>query len=100
MSDGLWAKRRYLFTAGVSRPGGIIPLLRCPSHLALNVGEREKISLGLAADSSLRHLAALLGRVSSTVMGEVARHGGGEGYRAAVGEARAGGHGRRPKVVA
>lgn len=76
--------------------GGITPRRRRRSPWALTVAEREEIFRGLAAASSLRHIAAGLGRAPSTVMREVARHGGRAGYRAMVAEAQAG-YGRRPK---
>lgn len=81
----------------VASHGGITPARRRRSRWALTVAEREEISRGLAAAYSLRHIAAVLGRAPSTVMREVARHGGREGYRAAVAEAQAWEYGRRPK---
>lgn len=77
--------------------GGIPPPRRRRSRWALTVAEREEISRGLAADSSLRHIAAVLERAPSTIMREVARHGGREGYRAAVAAAQAWEYARRPK---
>ncbi|MGD9850640.1 MAG: IS30 family transposase [Nitrospirales bacterium] len=81
----------------VASHGGIPPSRRRRSRWALTVAEREEISRGLAADYSLRHIAAVLGRAPSTVMREGARHGGREGYRAAVAEAQAWEDGRHPK---
>lgn len=64
-------------------PGGIVPGTRRRSRLALTLAEREEISRGLAAATSIRHIAARLGRAPSTVSREIARHGGRPGYRAA-----------------
>ncbi len=61
------------------------------------MGEREEISRGLAADRSVRQIAATIGRAPSTVSREVARHGGRDGYRAAGAEAAAWERARRPK---
>ena len=62
--------------------GGIPPLARRRSRLALTLSEREDISRGIASGSSLREIASRLGRAASTVSREVTRHGGGPAYRA------------------
>ena len=67
--------------------GGIPPLPRWRSSRALTVGEREEISRGLATGVSFRQLGVQLGRPPSTVSREVGRHGGRQGYRAAVADA-------------
>lgn len=67
----------------VASHGGIVPGTRRRSRLALTLAEREEISRGLAAATSIRHIAARLGRAPSTVSREIARHGGRPGYRAA-----------------
>jgi IS30 family transposase len=51
--------------------------------LALTLAEREEISRGIAADSSVREIAAVFGRAPSTVSREIERHGGRDKYRAA-----------------
>ncbi len=62
--------------------GGIAPAARRRSGLSLTLAEREDISRGIASDSSIREIARLLKRSSSTVSREVARHGGRPAYRA------------------
>jgi IS30 family transposase len=62
--------------------GGIPPVARRRSRLALTLAEREDISRGIASGSSIREIAGLLNRAASTVSREVARHGGRPAYRA------------------
>ena len=62
--------------------GGIPPLTRRRSRLALTFAEREDISRGMASGSSLREIAGRLHRATSTVSREIARHGGRSAYRA------------------
>src|SRR6267142_1558169 len=66
----------------VSLRGGIVPVTRRRSLLALTLPEREDISRGIASGSSIRKIAQLLDRAASTVSREVARHGGRPEYRA------------------
>src|SRR5580700_11415466 len=62
--------------------GGIPPVARRRSRLALTFAEREDISRGMASGSSLREVASCLHRAASTVSREIARHGGRPIYRA------------------
>jgi len=62
--------------------GGIPPIARRRSRLALALAEREDISRGIASGSSIREIARCLGRAASTVSREVARHGDRPAYRA------------------
>ena len=62
--------------------GGIPPLARRRSRLALRLAEREDISRGIASGSSIREIASRLDRAVSTVSREVTRHGGRPAYRA------------------
>jgi IS30 family transposase len=69
--------------AGIlSRAGGIRPLKKRRSRLALTLAEREEISRGIVAGGSIRTIAAELGRAASTVSREVQRNGGRRRYRA------------------
>ena len=77
--------------------GGIYTPHRSRARLALTLGEREEISRGIAAASSLRRIAAQLGRAPSTVSREIARHGGRRQYRATDADAAAWERARRPK---
>ena len=77
--------------------GGIRPVPRCRSGLALTLSEREEISRGIVAQRSIRLMASLLGRAPSTVSREVRRNGGYDQYRAAVADERAWACARRPK---
>jgi IS30 family transposase len=81
----------------VSPHGGIRPLERRRSKLALTLSEREEISRAIVARRSIRSIARLLGRAPSTVSREVRRNGGYDRYRAARADARAWARARRPK---
>jgi IS30 family transposase len=83
--------RDYLVRCGGIRPSP----RRSPGRLSF--AEREEISRGLAAGSSLRTIAAGLGRAPSTVSREVAAHGGPARYRAAPAEDSAWAQARRPQ---
>src|SRR5262249_21770194 len=62
--------------------GGIPPIARGRSRLALTLAKREDISRGIASGWSLREIARHLHRSASTVSREVSHHGGGPSYRA------------------
>src|SRR5882724_10195523 len=81
----------------VSLRGGIVPVTRRRSLLALTLPEREDISRGIASGSSIRKIAQLLDRAASTVSREVARHGGHPEYRANKADDRAWKSALRPK---
>ncbi len=55
--------------------GGIRPVSRKRSRLALTSAEREEISRGIVAGQSIREIARTLGRAASTVSREVRRNG-------------------------
>lgn len=82
----------------VSSNGGIIPVVRRRSRLALTLAEREEISRGIAGDASIRQIAAKIGRAPSTVSREIARHGGMSTYRAAEADAKAWNRAARKKA--
>ena len=77
--------------------GGIRPAPRRRSRLALTPWEREEISRGIAAHESVRSIAKLLGRSSSTVSREISRNGGYDRYSAPTAEDAAWARTRRPK---
>jgi len=77
--------------------GGIKPVARRRSWLALTLAEREEISRGLVAGRTVRSMAAALGRSPSTVSRELARNGGSRRYRAAAADKRAWKKALRPK---
>ncbi len=81
----------------VSSNGGIVPLERRRSRLALSPLEREEISRGIAADRSMRKIASSIQRAPSTVSREIARNGGRQRYRASEADQGAWGRARRPK---
>jgi IS30 family transposase len=81
----------------VSPYGGIRPLPRRRSKLALTLSEREEISRGIVAQQTIRSMARLLGRPASTVSREVLRNGGDDLYRAAQADEQAWVRARRPK---
>ena len=77
--------------------GGIRPVSRKRSRLALTSAEREEISRGIVAGQSIREMARTLGRAASTVSREVCRNGGRARYRAVEADKGAWDRGRRPK---
>jgi len=82
----------------LSLNGGIYPLKRQRSRLALTLSDREEISRGIAAGQSVRYIARFLGRAPSTVSREISRHGGLRKYRATVADSTAWDRARRPKL--
>ena len=82
----------------VALRGGISPPALKRSRLALSLLEREGISRGLAAGSSLSEIASRLGRATSTISREVQRNGGVAKYRAAKADDRAWRSAKRPKL--
>ena len=81
---GLALARHAASIHGVLLPkGGVAPATRRRSRLALTPAEREEISRGIAADASIRQIAARIGRPPSTVSRELSRHRGRRAYRAA-----------------
>ena len=90
--------RNHSTVGGIlSRTGGIRPLARHRSVLALKLSEREEISRGVIAGRSMRTLARALGRAPSTVSREIRRNGGWRAYRASEADALAWQRARRPK---
>ena len=81
----------------VSANGGFLPRTRRRRSTALTLFEREEVSRGLAQVTSLRAIAASLGRAPSTISREVARAGGPSRYRAASADERAWHQARRPQ---
>ncbi len=77
--------------------GGIRPVPRRRSKLALTFSEREEISRGLAAGASMGAIASELGRAKSTVSREIERNGGMVRYRAAGADKCAWERAGRPK---
>ena len=82
----------------LSPTGGIRPVPRRRSRLALTLSEREEISRGLAGCRSLRAIAAQLGRAPSTISREVNRNGGLKSYRANRADQAAWDRAHRPKA--
>lgn len=82
----------------VAQQGGIVPMTRRRSRLALTLNEREEISRGVAADLSVREIAKTIGRSPSTVSRELDRNGGKNHYRAANADERAWKQAKRPKL--
>jgi len=77
--------------------GGIRPLPRRRSELALTLAEREEISRGIVRGQSMRSMASMLGRAPSTVSREINRNGGRRRYRASKADQAAWGRAHRPK---
>ena len=81
----------------VSSHGGIAPHRRERGDDRLSQTERESISRGLSAGTSLRAMARALRRAPSTVSREIARNGGPAHYRALDADLRAWRRAKRPK---
>ncbi|MBC5805012.1 MAG: IS30 family transposase [Candidatus Eremiobacteraeota bacterium] len=77
--------------------GGIAPRERARSQSSLSLPHREEISRGIAAQRSVRTIAASIGVAPSTVSRELERNGGAAAYRAAAADERAWHEARRPK---
>src|SRR5215475_101331 len=77
--------------------GGIPPVARRRSWLALTLAEREDILRGIASGWSFREIAKHLDRAVSTVSREVTRHSGRCGYRAHAADQQAWDSALRPK---
>jgi IS30 family transposase len=82
----------------LAETGGIRPVPRRRSRLALTLAEREEISRAIATGESIRSIAKSLGRAPSTISREINRNGGDEQYRAAQAEQAAWERARRPKT--
>ena len=81
----------------LSPTGGIQPIPRKRSSLALTLSEREEISRGLVSGNSVREIAATLNRSPSTISREIKRNGGYDDYRATQAEQAAWDRAHRPK---
>ena len=77
--------------------GGIAPRPRHRARQALTLEDREEITRGIAAHTSVRAIARSLGRAPSTISREIQRHAGRHEYRAARADAEAWGRAQRPK---
>lgn len=77
--------------------GGFTPPTRKRSVITLMRSEREEISRGLSAGSSLRQIARALNRSPSTISREIARNGDTQSYRANQADEKAWDRVRRPK---
>ena len=82
----------------LAETGGIQPVPRCRSRLALTFTEREEVSRGLIAGHSIRSIAMRLKRAPSTISREVRRNGGPSEYRASLAEHAAWDRALRPKT--
>ena len=78
--------------------GGIRPLVRRRSRLALTLSEREEISRGVATEQSLRTIAKQLRRAPSTISREINRNLGYDSYRASLADQAAWDKAHRPKL--
>ena len=81
----------------IHQTGGYRPPVRKRHRLALSLDEREEISRGLVAKSSIRDVADKLSRAPSTISREIKRHGGAKHYRAAKADKDAWDSALRPK---
>jgi IS30 family transposase len=82
----------------VAETGGIRPAERRRSRWALSLTEREEISRGVVAGSSIRSIAASLDRAPSTISRELRRNAGRGGYRASRADQAAWDRAARPKL--
>lgn len=95
--DARSASMQVQYTALYRGAAVVPPVVRRRSRLALTLAEREEISRGMATDTSLRQIAARIGRSPSTVSREIARHGDRSRYRASEADKEAWDQARRPK---
>jgi IS30 family transposase len=77
--------------------GGIRPAERTRAASALSLADREEVSRAIAADESIRSVAARLGRAPSTISREINRNGGRDAYRANQADQAAWERAKRPK---
>ncbi len=82
----------------LAETGGIRPVQRRRSRLALTLTEREEISRAVVAGNSIRSIAASLGRAPSTISRELKRNGGERHYRASHADQAAWDRAHRPKT--
>jgi IS30 family transposase len=82
----------------LAETGGIRPVQRSRSRLALTLAEREEISRAVVAGHSMRWIATSLGRAPSSISREIERNGGQGCYRASQAEQAAWDRARRPKT--
>ena len=82
----------------LAETGGVRPVQRHRSRLALSNAEREEISRSLVAGRSIRYIAGALGRAPSTISREIRRNGDSQSYRANTADQAAWDRARRPKV--
>lgn len=82
----------------LAETGGIRPVQRSRSRLALTLAEREDISRAVVTGHSIRSMATSLGRAPSTISREIKRNGGRQDYRANQAEQAAWVRAHRPKV--
>ncbi len=82
----------------LAETGGIQPLQRRRSRLALTLAEREEVSRSVATGQSIRSVAMRLGRAPSTISREIMRNGGQSCYRANQADQAAWDRARRPKT--
>ena len=82
----------------LAETGGIRPLQRRRSALALSLAEREEISRAIVKGESIRSIAGRLSRAPSTVSREIARNGGRHEYRANAAEQAMWNRALRPKL--
>lgn len=91
------AKPGSVFTI-LRETGGIKPQERSRNTTHLTIEEREEIRAGLSAKMSIRAIARLLGRSSSTISREVVRNRGRRYYKAIDADRRARRMAKRPKL--
>ena len=97
ISGALGGRAKSSLFDALQTNGGVAPRQRTRASAHLSAQEREEISRGLVAGSSVRALARQLGRSPSTISREIERNGGRKEYRAAAADQRAWRTSERPK---
>lgn len=97
IGEALHRPKSTVYTV-LQRAGGVAPRSRCRAARHLDAAEREEISRGLVAGTSIRAIARQLGRSASSISREIARNGGAQAYRGAHAERRAWSQAERPKT--
>jgi IS30 family transposase len=97
IGEALQRRKSTVYTV-LQRAGGIAPRSRCRAARHLSAAEREEISRGLVAGTSVRAIARQLGRSPSTISREIARNGGAQAYRGEEADRTAWSRAKRPKA--
>jgi IS30 family transposase len=92
-------RSRHAVTNALAREASSTPMAWDPSPARLSLADREEIRVGLEQGDTFTAIAAVIGRVVSTVSREVAANGGRDRYQGWKAHQQAGCRARRPKAT-